>query len=324
MNQDKDPIADREAKIAAWSRDLAAGVANLLLCTRTHDRAPTSKTKEEMYSAWGYVFKRYDEAVALMRSAPDGDAAAEIDRLRAENERLIGGDSTRCSRITQRIIEAIGSDEPEIAEESVQRLLDKLTLTEQELESADAENARLQADLAAAREELRTVTIDRDIKVENLTNALAAARADQAAMARRELEHLQFDLCCPYPDAYQLVCRRLAALPAQQPNVTVRVLRGPVSEAVVFDDAQQPEPEPEFCGAAVRIVTGGTCANTKPCPTHDAVPVQWMAAGPEPDAATRDGDEVLRELAQWAGGEGTNELWRAVAELCRRELARKP
>lgn len=44
---------------------------------------------------------------------------------------------------------------------------------------------------------------------------------------------------------------------------------------------------------------------------------------PKPDAATRDGDEVLRELAQWAGGEGTNELWRAVAELCRAELCRR-
>lgn len=44
------------------------------------------------------------------------------------------------------------------------------------------------------------------------------------------------------------------------------------------------EPKPEFCGAAIRIVTGGTCANKKPCPTHDAEPVQWMAAGPEPDA----------------------------------------
>ena len=64
-------------------------------------------------------------------------------------------------------------------------------------------------------------------------------------------------------------------------------------------------------------------------PTHWVELPDWPSefpqsrGEPKPDAATRDGDEVLRELAQWAGGEGTNELWRAVAELCRAELRRR-
>jgi len=79
MNQDKDPIAEREAKIAAWRNDGAGRVI------------PAND--------W------LDRGIALMRSAPDGDAkpiggpwgsmpepnschVAEIDRLRAENARL--------------------------------------------------------------------------------------------------------------------------------------------------------------------------------------------------------------------------------------------
>ncbi len=165
-------------------------------------------------------------------------------------------------------------------------------------------------------------------------------------MARLELDRLLFrydhgDLGFGPTEPQDLLTdirQRLAALPAQQPEPEPdepkdpnawREARGVLkrgeprepTESDLIDDWDLPM-KPEVCGAPMRIVTGGTCANTKPCPTHDAEPVQWMAAGPKPDAATRDGDEVLRELAQWAGGEGTNELWRAVAELCRRELAR--
>ena len=389
----QDPITDHEAKIASW-------------------RAGATEAVASKSSPFGTLFfvseKDIDEAVALMRSAPqDGDAklrelrdwacesscdtdcgdavrlppllreidrllskpsepapSAEIDRLRAENERLrsvLAAVDTSLCRFAQSTTLLVEDDHRGglLREQRIEGIIDKVRQLElqrstalDQRDEALAENERLQADLAAAR-------------------------ADQAAMARLELDRLLFrydhgDLGFGPTEPQDLLTdirQRLAALPAQQP-----------------------EPKPEVCGATMRIVTGGTCANTKPCPTHDTEPaVQWMAAGPnpyaktdvdlqafavrvlpstddegrvlfveaigpvdahglpdsvilritgdmgpgearyytmvQPDAATRDGDEVLREwldpdtegrpISGWVAV-----MARVLDEVCRRELAR--
>lgn len=390
MNQDKDPIADREAKIAAWRKK-----ARLCPCEGDY-----LLTDEEI-----------DEGVALMRSAPqDGDAklrelrdwacesscdtdcgdavrlppllreidrllskpsepapSAEIDRLRAENARLQAD-----------LAAAVKAHQFAEASQKVEQGLAK---------SAEARVAHLERDLAAARVALGRISeavcpagwtepqdvVDRVLQrveqrkqsdrmfqklVDDLNADLAAARADQAAMARRELEWLRaamdrwakavMDLTPTsgyrldaINDVASTIRMRLAALPSQQPE--------PEPAAEAFRDAAKNctgemfgeqaavkangrntvlmQPKPEVCGAPMRIVTGGTCANTKPCPTHDSEPVQWMAAGPDPYAATRDGDEVLREwldpdtegrpISGWVAV-----MARVLDEVCRRELAR--
>lgn len=363
MNQDKDPIADREAKIAALQALIDKARECLFrVCERQAFKLTAcvpARPGVDDDLVIGDGLEAGKEAVALMRSAPDGDA-----KLRAENERLrsvLAAVDTSLCRFAQSTTLLVEDDHRGglLREQRIEGIIDKVRQLElqrstalDQRDEALAENERLQADLAAAR-------------------------ADQAAMARLELDRLLFrydhgDLGFGPTEPQDLLTdirQRLAALPAQQP-----------------------EPKPEVCGATMRIVTGGTCANTKPCPTHDTEPaVQWMAAGPnpyaktdvdlqafavrvlpstddegrvlfveaigpvdahglpdsvilritgdmgpgearyytmvQPDAATRDGDEVLREwldpdtegrpISGWVAV-----MARVLDEVCRRELAR--
>jgi hypothetical protein len=266
-----------EAKIAAW-RDI-------YWSARSSGGMTLDDTRE-----W------IDEGVALMRSAPDGDAKlAEVRRLRHLLQdacaivcwRRDGGMWTTAWQEMQEALlvdaasmgcAASGVRSPKPEPPAPQDGDAKLRELRAEIDRLRAENARLQADLAAAvkahqfaessQKVEQGLAKSAEARVAHLERDLAAARADQAAMARRELEAVQ---------SWMFQFR-----PAGYPNI----------QAVA-----------SFCTDRLA-----------------ALPAQH--AEPKPDAATRDGDEVLRELAQWAGGEGTNELWRAVAELCRRELAR--
>lgn len=280
----QDPIADREAKIAALQASIDKARECLWrVCGQQSFRLKVCiparpGVDDDCVIADGLEAGK--EAVALMRSAPDGDAAAEIARLRAENERLqaevVAADQLRSSWLTL----------------------------------VDNEHKQLRADLAAARVALGRISeavcpagwtepqdvVDRVLQrveqrkqsdrmyqklVDDLNADLAAARADQAAMARRTgYSHCKFPMQC-------------------------------VSITTIGSGGYRSE-----CTACGWKINGGVSPDST-----DAVPAQQPE--PEPDSATRDGDEVLRELAQWAGGEGTNELWRAVAELCRAELCRR-
>lgn len=305
MTTDQDPIADREAKIAAWRKK----------ARRCPCEGDYLLTDEEI-----------DEAVALMRSAPqDGDAKlrelrAEIDRLRAENERLRGRDAEPFDwdakqTVVEWVEENLPEREPRAGSKMVELHADEVVADRGEarrvagwLKDIMAENARLQADLAAARAALGRISevvspcgwtnpedvvgrvqqraaqrkqSDRMFQklVDDLNADLAAARADQAAMARRELEALKAwvrggvgaplrHYVCRVPyvrqgDTVHHIDQRLAALPAQQPE-------------------------------------------------------------PEPDAATRDGDEVLLSYVRTHSGLlNPCAFEKAILELCRAELFRR-
>lgn len=169
---------DREAKIAAWREKVRVNTAV---------RGTAYTWDSDADNAWTLSSAALREAVALMREpAP---ATPAILRAIAAMQRDAGdADQLRSAGLSLRAenerLRTVAAD----FSESVYNCLVAAGALSAECDTLRAENARLQADLAAAREELRTMTVDRDIKVENLTTQLAAARADQAAMAREQLE----------------------------------------------------------------------------------------------------------------------------------------
>ena len=371
----QDPITDHEAKIASW-------------------RAGATEAVASKSSPFGTLFfvseKDIDEAVALMRSAPqDGDAklrelrdwacesscdtdcgdavrlppllreidrllskpsepapSAEIDRLRAENERLrsvLAAVDTSLCRFAQSTTLLVEDDHRGglLREQRIEGIIDKVRQLElqrstalDQRDEALAENERLQADLAAAR-------------------------ADQAAMARLELDRLLFrydhgDLGFGPTEPQDLLTdirQRLAALPAQQPKPDAATayegdpkdcaFRGPIWPAwKTVDSAPHHKAvlaaEPG-CGMAVaKLWDDGTWRGDMGDhfrPTHWVELPDWPSefpqsrGEPKPDAATRDGDEVLREwldpdtegrpISGWVAV-----MARVLDEVCRRELAR--
>ena len=341
----QDPIAEREAKIAALQALIDKARECLFrVCERQAFKLTAcvpARPGVDDDLVIGDGLEAGKEAVALMRSAPDGDA-----KLRAENERLrsvLAAVDTSLCRFAQSTTLLVEDDHRGglLREQRIEGIIDKVRQLElqrstalDQRDEALAENERLQADLAAAR-------------------------ADQAAMARLELDRLLFrydhgDLGFGPTEPQDLLTdirQRLAALPAQQPKPDAATayegdpkdcaFRGPIWPAwKTVDSAPHHKAvlaaEPG-CGMAVaKLWDDGTWRGDMGDhfrPTHWVELPDWPSefpqsrGEPKPDAATRDGDEVLREwldpdtegrpISGWVAV-----MARVLDEVCRRELAR--
>jgi len=350
----QDPIADREAKIAAW-----LGNATSQTLDNWHDGPHPI----------AYVLDpcEIDEGVALMRSAPDGDAKLRELRELVVKMPLGAFQGTARMRLVDEI-DRLLSKPSEPAPSTTKTF--KVTQTgEHFCETQCEERKRLKGELSDIRA-IDGPLMAKDSEIHDLQSEnarlqadLAAARADQAAMARRELDRLLFrydhgDLGFGPTEPQDLLTdirQRLAALPAQQPEPKPDAatayegdpkdcaFRGPIWPAwKTVDSAPHHKAvlaaEPG-CGMAVaKLWDDGTWRGDMGDhfrPTHWVELPDWPSefpqsrGEPKPDAATRDGDEVLREyLTDYVKPEIRSEsftpgcLDEALAELCRRELAR--
>lgn len=407
---DQDPIADREAKISAAVAALG-GIERAraqIDSLRVASVLPKSGT-EPPYSVDGGVRALCDLALcALDAPAPDGDAKLLelrewVVKTARVNEESQGYDSGKVSPLgVIRKIDRMLASAAHVADAEVEAPkvhVHKVTQTGEhfcetkckERDRLRAENERLRSVLAAARDQRDEVLVD-----------LAAARADQAAMARRELEKVHKDgrftfEMSPghYRDGIRLdvLLSAIASLPAQQPEPEPDAatayegdpkdcaFRGPIWPAwKTVDSAPHHKAvlaaEPG-CGMAVaKLWDDGTWrgdmgdhfrpthwvelpdwpsefpqsrgepkpdAAVKPTPMTDeereaqrqswakgelAISAAEKADGRntvlmKPDAATRDGDEVLLSYVRTHGGLlNPCAFETALLELCRRELAR--
>lgn len=313
MTQDKDPIAEREAKIAAlqlqvWSanNDGARRKATDALAAMARDPAPQdgdAKLRDlrelvvqmPIGAFQGTTRMRLIDEIDRLLSKPSEPAPSTTNTLKV----MQTGEHFCETQCEVRKDYRSGSA----------KLVTKVAAMEADLADIRADNARLQADLAAAR-------------------------ADQAAMARRELQ-AEIDRCENAAQHWQgSADAELDQRAKGRLESRVDQLRGVahhMKERLAALPAQQPEPKPDAAKKPPPMTDEEREAQRQSWAKGElAISAAEKAEGRntvlmKPDAATRDGDEVLRRFVADVSkpvAYMTQDL--VLAELCRRELARKP
>lgn len=197
--------------------------------------------------------------------------------------------------------------------------VDAIGSNAKQMQEKDAEVAELRAKLEAAD----SVAIAAQKEGVRLLRDLAAARADQRAVAVEELRKFSTWYHDFRPSGYPTALGiqhyldyRIAALAAPAAEPAPEQCKVRVWDNGDMMDCGDPMPckkHPPVCGDPVRIVQYGMCANTKPCPTHDAPPVQWEAVpafeGDPKDCALPKGFRPAQ------GGDGNAVLHAFIAKV---------